>query len=75
MKNKIITLTGIFKDCLFRNSVKELSDIANKNNVAIFEDVMENWAIEGKVKDVEKTTIELWSMPKDQWGENGLSVY
>lgn len=56
---------------LDRATEKELKTLAKKHNVKMYPTYYD-WSLEGKESDIELITQAMWSMPKDQWEENGF---
>ncbi len=71
MKNQIITLSG-FGD--FSENMQEglsIQDAAKKHGVEFYPTYYDH-ELKGAREAVEAITMELWSMPSDQWKENAL---
>lgn len=72
MTNNIVKLGGLGE--LDQQDEKEIKSIAKKYGVKLFPTYYD-FVLEGTKENIEKVTQEIWGMPEDQWGENGLSIY
>jgi hypothetical protein len=73
--NKIIQLAGFgdLNDKENATTKKDLQRMAKKHNCELYPTYYD-YELKGTEKDIEAITMELWSMPKDQWTENALTI-
>lgn len=71
----IISLGGFgdLNDEENKETKKDLTKMAKKYHCKLYPTYYD-YELKGEEKNIEKITMELWSMPKDQWGENNLSI-
>jgi hypothetical protein len=70
---KIITLSGFgdFSEDKWRE--KELREATIRHSVEFYPTYYDH-ELKGSREAIEAITMELWSMPSDQWSENGLTA-
>jgi len=72
MKKEIITLCG-FGDLKYdQDDLKDLQAGAVRHGVEFYETQYYDHELKGDATAIEALTQDLWSMPRDQWIENGL---
>lgn len=73
-KNMILSGFGTFNDDPSdRDTLKELKKMTKALGIKFYPTYYD-WSMEGDDDKIEKVTMAMWSMPKDQWEENCLSA-
>lgn len=68
---KIITLSGFGDFCDHPLNEKELREAAYRHGVEFYSTYYDH-ELKGDRDAIEAITEELWSMSRDEWGENAL---
>lgn len=70
--NQLITLSGFGDFDENEDGLRELIVTAKKHNVEFYPTYYDH-ELKGTKEAIEAITLELWSMPRDQWVENALT--
>lgn len=71
MTTQQITLSGFGDFSENAEGLKDLKKSAKAHNVQFYSTYYDH-ELKGNRSDIEAITMELWSMPADQWADNAL---
>lgn len=67
--SKLITLSGLGE--LDDQTFEGLKQLANEHQVELYPTYYDH-EFKGTADMIEKVTVDMWGMPRDEWEENGL---
>lgn len=73
MTTQKITLAGFGTFDENDGMLEDITALAKKHNVEFYPTYYDH-ELKGDADIIEKITMELWNMPRDQWEENALIV-